>query len=177
MNLDRPLAPAPYSTLPPVPSFALTSQDVADGATLAAPFTEAGGDVSPHLAWSGLPEGTRSLVVTCHDPDAPSSPGGFWHWAVANLPATLTSLPRGAGSPDGAALPPGAVHALNDAGTVGYTGAAPPRGDRVHRYGFAVHALDVERLDVTARTHASAVLALAVPHTLARAVVVPTFQR
>lgn len=175
MDPNRPVAPDPYSLLPAVPSFTLTSQDVADGRTIAEPFTGAH-DVSPQLAWSGFPEATRSFVVTCFDPDAPR-PQGWWHWAVANLPARTTSLPRGAGSPDGALLPPGAVPAVNDVGTTGYEGAYPPPGDRVHRYFFAVHALDVELLDVLPTATAAQVGAAAVPHTIARAVLVPTYQR
>jgi Raf kinase inhibitor-like YbhB/YbcL family protein len=175
MNLDRPLAPAPYSLLPAVATFTLTSDDVADGAPLEATFTAAGGNTSPHLAWSGFPEGTKSFLVTCHDPDAPT-PAGFWHWVLANLPASVTELLRGAGSSDGALLPVGAVQARSDAGMVGYIGAAPPQGDRPHRYGFAVHALDVEHLDVTADTPPTAVFFQALFHTLARAVITPTFQ-
>ena len=147
MDLSRPVAPDPYAQLPSVPSFTVTSEDVTDGQTMAAPFTAAGGDISPQLSWAGFPASTRSFVLTCFDPDAPR-PGGFWHWAVLNLPATTTSLPRSAGSTDGSLLPEGASQTVNDGGTVGYTGAYPPRGDRVHRYFFAVHALDIDRLDV-----------------------------
>lgn len=174
MNPDRPLAPDPYSLLPAVPAFDLASDDLTDGAPMPAPQTAAGGSVSPHLVWSGFPADTRSFVVTCFDPDAPAP--GFWHWTLANLPAGTTSLPRGAGSADGALLPPGAVQARNDGGTVGYTGAAPPRGDRPHRYYFAVHALDVERLDVDANETCTAVSFSTLFHTLARATLTPTFQ-
>ena len=175
MNLERPVPPDPYSQLPQVPAFDVRSEDVTDGEPMPALHTAAGGNTSPHLAWSGFPEGTRGFVVSCHDPDAPT-PAGFWHWTVANLPAGTTSLPRGAGAADGGLLPAGAVQTRNDAGMAGYVGAAPPQGDRAHRYFFAVHAIDVERLDVGPDTPPTAVAFQTLFHTLARAVITPTFQ-
>lgn len=175
MNLDRPVAPDPYDLLPAAGSFDLTSDDVRHGETMPAEFTAAGGNTSPQLAWSGFPEGTKSFVVTCYDPDAPT-PAGFWHWTLANLPATVTSLPRGAGAADGSHLPAGAVQTRNDGGFPGYVGAAPPKGDRAHRYFFVVHALDVERLDVDAKATCTAVAFRTLFHTLARAILTPVFR-
>ena len=176
MNLlDRPVPPDPYSQLPPVPTFQVTSEDVADGQPMPALHTAAGGNVSPQLAWSGFPAETKGFVVSCFDPDAPT-PAGFWHWTVATLPATTTSLARGAGAADGSGLQAGVVQTRNDGGTTGYLGAAPPRGDRPHRYVFAVHALDVERLDVGPDTPPTAVAFQTLFHTIARAVIAPTFQ-
>lgn len=175
MDLNRPVAPAPYTATPPVPSFDLISDDVADGETLTTPLTAAE-NVSPHLSWSGFPAGTASFLVTCFDPDAPNMPG-YWHWAVVDVPATTVTFPRGAGAPDGALLPHGAFQLTNDYGFAGYVGAWPPPGDRTHRYFFAVHALDVAHLAVDPSTAPADAAAAAVPHTLARGVVVPVFQR
>jgi Raf kinase inhibitor-like YbhB/YbcL family protein len=142
----------PYDFLPKLPSFTLTSQSVTDGGPLARPQVSgimgAGGeDESPQLSWSGFPEETRSFAVTVYDPDAPTV-SGFWHWAVANLPATVTDLPAGVG--DGSELPGGAVTLANDAGLHRYIGAAPPPGHGTHRYFIAVHAVKVEKLEVSA---------------------------
>ena len=67
-------------------------------------FGCAGGNQSPQLAWSGVPEGTKSFAVTCFDPDAPTG-SGFWHWVVVNIPTDITSLETDAGNPQSAKLP------------------------------------------------------------------------
>ncbi|QCP48644.1 YbhB/YbcL family Raf kinase inhibitor-like protein [Trinickia violacea] len=110
-----------------------------------------GGNTSPALQWDSPPEGTESFALTIHDPDAPTG-SGFWHWVVVNIPADARSLPRNAGSADGALLPAGALQVKNDYGTPGFGGAAPPRGDRTHRYIFRLHALKVANLPITAET-------------------------
>jgi len=175
-SLDRPLAQDPYGKLPPVPSFTLTSSDIADGTRLGEDFVEHAGNRSPALAWSGFPRGTRSFVVSCFDPDAPT-PSGYWHWGVVDIPATVTSLDRAAGSAGGAHLPRGAFHVRSDGGAEGYEGAAPPPGDREHRYVFAVHALDVDELGVGPSASNAAVAFTALFHTLARATLTVTYSR
>lgn len=178
---DRPIPPDPYDFLPEVPSFSVTSSDVSDGGVLPMPQVSgvmgAGGeDRSPQLSWSGFPEGTRSFAVTVYDPDAPTA-SGFWHWAVANIPASVTELPVGAGTQDGGSLPAGALQLRNDAGFPGYVGAAPPSGHGPHRYFVVVHAVDTDALDVTADT-APAVLGFNLFfHTLARATLVATYEQ
>lgn len=148
MSLDRPRAEDPYAKLPTLPTFTLRSSDVHDGQPLPSSATADGGDTSPALTWSGAPEGTKSFVVTCFDPDAPT-PSGFWHWVAVDLPADTTSLPAGAGASD-ESLPGKAFHLRNDTGDSAYAGAAPPEGDAPHRYIYAVHAVGEDTLGVDA---------------------------
>lgn len=164
----------PYDAIAQVPAFTLTSDDIpADGARLRTPqvsgiFGAGGEDRSPQLSWSGFPPETKSFVVTVYDPTAPTG-SGFWHWAVADIPATTTELAAGAGDAQGSGLPAGAWQLANDAGLKQYLGAAPPKGSGKHRYFIAVHAVDVESLGLDdAATPAFLGFNLS-GHTLARA--------
>lgn len=170
----------PYDAIGSVPTFELTSDDLADGARLAVPQASgrmgAGGeDRSPQLSWSGFPADTKSFVITAFDPDAPTA-SGFWHWAVADLPLSTTSLPDGAGAEDGSGLPAGALQLRNDAGFAGYVGAAPPPGHGPHRYYFAVHAVDVESLGIPAEASCAFLGFNLFSHSVGRAVIMGTWE-
>ena len=177
MKLDRPHAVNPYEYLPEVPSFTLTSEDVTDGEPIDSTFVHGsadGEDVSPQLSWSGFPTETAGFAVTCYDPDVPNL-SGWWHWLLLDVPASVTSLPRGAGTADGAHLPAGSFQLRTDYGTIGYGGCAPPPGDRPHRYFFVVHALDVPRLGVDSSVTPAVGSFMITAHEIARAMIVPTF--
>ena len=180
MDLDRPVAQDPYEKLGAMPSFELSSTDIAAGTPMAARFAFGGAadgaeNVSPQLSWAGFPEGTTSFAVSCYDPDAPT-PSGFWHWMLVDVPASVTALDAGAGA-GGAALPGAAFHVRSDWGSKEYGGPYPPDGDRAHRYYFVVHAVDVETLGVDSDASAAVVSFNLAFHTLARAELTATFQR
>jgi len=149
--------------------FTLISNDITDGGVLPDAQVQAKGNASPHLKWSGAPEGTKSYAVTCYDPDAPTG-SGFWHWTVANIPADVSELP--AGGP----VPTGAVEGRTDFGAPGFGGAAPPPGHGPHRYIFTVFAVDTDKLDVTP-DNSGAVFGFNLHfHTLAKATITATYE-
>jgi Raf kinase inhibitor-like YbhB/YbcL family protein len=169
----------PFARLPEVPTFTVTSTSVKHGEVLPAAqmsglFGVPGGqDASPQLSWSGAPEGTKSYAITMYDPDAPTG-SGFWHWAVAGIPASVTSLPEGAGDEAGSGLPESAYQLPTDAGAARFVGAAPPAGHGPHRYFITVHALDVEVLGVPATATPAYLGFNFLGHILGRATLVAT---
>lgn len=119
----------------------ISSNDFAHNQSIPAVHTCDGKDISPHLAWSGAPEGTKSFALTCIDPDAPM--GDFIHWLIYNIPPTVSELPRGG------PLPTGAREVANDFGKKSYGGPCPPSG--THRYFFTIYALKVNDLGVVTK--------------------------
>ena len=121
----------------PALAFELRSDAFKPGETIPRRHTCDGEDVSPQLAWAGLPPGTKSLALVCDDPDAPA---GTWvHWVLYDVPATATGLPEGVRAVP--TLDDGSRQGTNDFRRLGYGGPCPPRG-APHRYYFRLYALD-----------------------------------
>jgi len=159
----------------------LTSGEFADGDYMAneqvfAGFGCEGKNVSPSLSWSGAPAGTKTFALTVYDPDAPTG-SGWWHWVVVNIPPSTTSLPKGAGTAEGAMLPQGALQVRTDFGAPGYGGPCPPQGDHPHRYVFTIHAVDLDALDVDANASPALVGFYLHFHTLAKASLMGLYRR
>ncbi|MCA0900505.1 YbhB/YbcL family Raf kinase inhibitor-like protein [Microbulbifer agarilyticus] len=153
-------------------TFALTSTDYAEGDTLRPAQLYYGlgcngENLSPHLAWSGAPTGTRSFAVVMEDVDAPAAIDA-WHWVVFNIPAEVTELPAGSGDPK-VGLVPEAIQSRSSFGDPGYAGACPPAGQGAHRYQFRVYALKVEQLALGVEAPAAEVAAQIEANKLAEA--------
>jgi Raf kinase inhibitor-like YbhB/YbcL family protein len=113
----------------------LSSSAFVEGASIPGRYTCDGEDVSPPLAWTGVPAGARSLALLVEDRDAPG--GAFVHWSVYDLPRGSSGLSTGR-------VPSGSAEGQNSFGRPGYGGPCPPRGDPAHRYVFSLYALDDE---------------------------------
>ena len=105
-----------------------------------------GENISPRISWSHVPPGTKSIVLTVHDPDAPTGGLGWTHWNVVNISPSVTSIQQGA-SGNATLLPVGALETLTDFGDSTYGGPCPPPGES-HRYVFTVSALSVANITV-----------------------------
>lgn len=150
---------------------AVTSLAFASGGAIPPRHTCRGENVSPPLAWTGVPAETRSFAILVDDPDAP---GGDWvHWVLFNLPASVTALE--AGVPNNFKLHNGAVQGINDFGAAGYGGPCPPPG-RPHRYVFHVYALDTV-LSLKSAARKGDLLRAIEGHVLAAGELTGTFQR
>ena len=136
-------------------------------------YTCEGKDVSPPLAWSEEPSGTKSFALIVDDPDAPDprAPTMTWvHWVVYNLPASIHELPEGAAR----TLPAGARDGRNDWKRTGYGGPCPPVGR--HRYFHKLYALDVFLADLHEPAKAQLEAAMK-GHILAHADLIGTYQK
>jgi Raf kinase inhibitor-like YbhB/YbcL family protein len=149
----------------------LTSSAFRHNGSIPSRHTCDGEDLSPPLAWSGAPDGTRSFALIVVDPDAPdpANPKRVWvHWLVYNLPPTTHGLP------EGGRLPAGARTGRNDSHGSAWDSVCPPVGR--HRYFFKLYALDTELPDL--KTPAKAMLETAMQgHVIAQAELMGTYQR
>lgn len=156
--------------------FTLASPTLHDGGRvpLSAVYTECGGgNVSPPLAWSHPPAGTKSFAVTVFDRDVA---GGFWHWIVIEIPIGAHGLNADAGAPRSGNAPGDAAQLRNDFGNHGYSGPCPPPG-KPHHYVFTVYALDASGLGLAAHFSRQDALAAIKRHTLAKASITATWGR
>jgi Raf kinase inhibitor-like YbhB/YbcL family protein len=150
----------------------LTSPMFSNGDPIPVRHTCDGDDLSPPLAWSGAPSGTRSFTLLCDDPDAPR--GTWHHWAVFDMPANVSKIDEG--TPNREMV--GTIRqGLNDFGRFGYGGPCPPRGHGLHHYHFRLLALNVASLGLKAGVRCKEVARATQPHVLATAELVGTFSR
>jgi Raf kinase inhibitor-like YbhB/YbcL family protein len=152
----------------------LTSPAFSNGGDIPRRYTCEGADVSPPLAWSGLPEGTKSLALVVDDPDAPDpkAPKMTWvHWVLYNLPPMAGGLPE-AVSPE--ALPPGTRQGRNDWNKPGYGGPCPQVGR--HRYVHKLYALDTVLTELRPPSKGKLLEAME-GHVLAQAELVGTYEK
>ena len=155
-------------------SFSLTSESFSPNGEIPVRHTCEGADISPHLSWSGAPEGTRSFALIVDDPDAPdpAAPRMTWvHWVLYNLPASVRELPAEVAAAD---LPEGTRQGLNDWKRRGYGGPCPPIGR--HRYFHKLYALDAVLPDL-GRVTKEKLQAAMKGHVLARTELVGTYQK
>lgn len=132
--------------------FTLISTSFSHNDSIPSRHTCDGTDISPALSWSGIPEGTQSLVLIVDDPDAPdpAAPKMTWvHWILYNIPPTATGLVEGATEKN---LPSGTLQGLNDWKRIGYGGPCPPIG--THRYFHKLYALNTVLPDLQHPTKA-----------------------
>ena len=148
----------------------LVSPAFAAGDVIPTKHTGEGEDVSPALAWSGVPDAARAFAVICHDPDAPLitlGSYGYVHWVLYNIPASAGGLEAATGAH---------TQGRNDFGNLGYGGPMPPEGHGVHRYYFWLLALDAD-LALPAGLCMRELLEKAEPRTIAMNRLVGTYQR
>jgi Raf kinase inhibitor-like YbhB/YbcL family protein len=155
-------------------SMTITSTAFAPGAAMPALYTCEGKDISPPLAWSGAPAGTKSLALIVDDPDAPdpAAPKMTWvHWVLYDIAPTTHGLPDAV---QASALPSGTRQGVNDWGRTGYGGPCPPVGR--HRYFHKLYALDTVLPDLK-RPNKAALEKAMNGHVLAQAALIGTYQK
>ncbi len=144
----------------------VTSTAFKEGKMIPKKYTCDGTNVSPQLAWSGVPTDARSIALVCDDPDAPS--GTFVHWVVFNMPSVTKEIPEAGG------LPAGSLRGINDFKRLDYGGPCPPSG--THRYYFKIYAVDMT-LNLKEGATQSDLLSAMQGHVLAQGQIMGTYKR
>jgi Raf kinase inhibitor-like YbhB/YbcL family protein len=148
----------------------VTSSAFSEGGIIPKDHTCEGKDISPPLAWTAVPGGTKSIALICDDPDAPM---GTWvHWVIFNIPAGTRELQSNI--PPLPVIQNGAKQGLNDYRKHGYRGPCPPGG--THRYYFKFYALDTE-IDLPSETAKEQLLKAMEGHILAKGKIMGTYKR
>jgi Raf kinase inhibitor-like YbhB/YbcL family protein len=148
----------------------VTSTAFKEGEMIPRKYTCRGENISPQIAWSNIPEGTKSFLLIADDPDAPM---GTWvHWVVYNIPANFSELKER--FPEDSKFPDGIMQGITDFGTTGYGGPCPPSG--IHRYYFKLYAIDII-LDVKPRLTKQEVLNEIEGHILAKGQLMGKFRK
>lgn len=153
----------------------LTSPAFASGNPIPRRHSGDGEDLSPALAWSGLPPEARELAIIVDDPDAPS-PQPWVHWVIAKISPSEAGIAEGVHPNPSPSFPPGCVQGENSWGSIGYRGPAPPRGHGVHHYHFRLYALDGP-LQVSAGIDKASLLQSMRGHVLAETELVGPYER
>jgi Raf kinase inhibitor-like YbhB/YbcL family protein len=161
-------------------SLTLSSQDIAQGEFMPKihefkGYSCSGDDLSPHLKWSGAPEGTKSFAITAYDPDTASG-SGWWHWQVINIPLTVLEIPRGAANKK-KSTPTGSTQIENDFSIAAFSGACPPKGDGLHHYRFTIHALGVEKIALPSNASSALAGYMINMHTIESSTIEALYQR
>jgi len=115
----------------------ITSTAFASGGAIPSRYACDGANVSPPLAWQGIPANAKSLALVCNDPDAPV--GDWVHWVIFNIPPASVGIPEAL--PAQKELTDGSRQGMNDFRRIGWGGPCPP-GAGAHRYFFTLYALD-----------------------------------
>ena len=155
----------------------ITSTAFKDGEPIPKKYTGEGMDVSPPLAWTGLPEGTKELLLICDDPDAPTAEP-WVHWVIYKIPAAAVCLPQAVPQKTRLKTPPGALQGANSwtaGNNIGYRGPMPPPGGE-HRYYFRLYALEAKMVAEPGMTKKN-VLDEIQDHVLEEAVLMGTYRR
>lgn len=130
-----------------------------------AKYTCDGENINPPLRISGIPAGTKSLVLISNDPDAPM---GTWvHWTVWNILPETKEIGEDS-------MPAGGVEGITSFGNKGYGGPCPPSG--THRYFFKLYAVD-KMLDLPLSTKASDIEKAMAGHILDKSEIIGLYKK